>query len=252
MNRRHLLKSLGATAALACPLCASLGARAADTHWGYDGHGGPDHWGDLSPKNSACGLGAEQSPIDLRDGVKANPAPAALRWNPSKLAIVNNGHTIQVNTASDSAMTIGDQNFKLLQFHFHHPSEHLLAGKAQPMEVHFVHAADNGALAVVGVFMVEGKGNDLIETVWRAMPKQADKVESDAMIDPAGLLPEARSFFRYEGSLTTPPCSEIVTWTVYDTPVEVSAAQIADFASLFPNNARPVQPHNRRFLLTGS
>ena len=251
MNRRHLLKSLGATAALACPLCASLGAQAAEKHWGYEGHGGPDHWGELSPVNGACSVGAEQSPIDLRDAVKADPAPAELRWSPSKLAVVNNGHTIQANISSDSGMRIGADDYKLLQFHFHHPSEHLLKGEKRPMEVHFVHAAGNGALAVVGVFMVEGKGNDLVETIWQAMPKQKGNAESDAMIDPTGLLPSARSFFRYQGSLTTPPCSEIVTWTVYDTPVEVSAAQIADFATLFPNNARPVQSHHRRFLLAG-
>ena len=252
MRRRNFLTSLGAAAvAGGCSLCAARIATAAEgQHWSYEGAEGPEHWAGLSEDFKVCGAGAEQSPIDLTEPTPGVLGDVAVDWQTSKLHVVNNGHTIQANMDAGSRVLIRGKRFDLKQFHFHHPSEHLLGGNAQPMEIHFVHAAEDGALAVLGVFMVEGEENETIGRVWKAMPQQKGETETDDTVVPGHLLPAGRSFYRYAGSLTTPPCTEVVTWTVYADPIEASAAQIATFAALYPNNARPAQPLNRRFLLS--
>ena len=252
MRRRKFLESLGAAAvAGGCSLCATRIASASEgAHWSYDGAEGPGNWAGLSGDYKACGIGAEQSPIDLTQPTPGVLGDVAVNFQTSKLHVVNNGHTIQANMDAGSHILLQGKRFDLKQFHFHHPSEHLVGGNPQPMELHFVHAAEDGSLAVLGVFMVAGAANETIGTIWNAMPKQKGEAKTDDIIVPGHLLPAGRSFYRYAGSLTTPPCTEIVTWTVYADPIEVSDAQIKDFAALYPNNARPAQALNRRFLLS--
>jgi len=167
------------------------------------------------------------------------------------LRIINNGYTIQVNTPPDNRLLIAGKAYALQQFHFHHPSEHLLAGKAFDLECHFVHKATDGGLAVLGVFIRPGAANASLTPVWQAMPTAAgpEKTVSGVTVDIAGLLPKQRAYYRYFGSLTTPPCSEGIVWTVFQSPVHASPEQIRHFAALFPMNARPVQRVNWRFLL---
>lgn len=255
MKRRQFLR--GGAAMLACPICAGLASGAAraagDTaHWSYHGATGPGAWGRLDPAYGACGAGRQQSPIGLAGAVKADLPPVAVRWNPVRLdAVVNNGHTIQVNTAEGGHIMLDGSRYDLLQFHFHHMSEHTLDGRQFPLEVHFVHKAAGGdGLAVIGVFFDEGAENATLAPIWQVMPERAGEAAGNATVDPAALLPAARAAFRYAGSLTTPPCSEIVSWTVFAAPVMASSGQVAAFAKMFPNNFRPVQPRHRRFLLS--
>jgi carbonic anhydrase len=254
ISRRHLLRQIGGAAA--CPICLAIGGKAvlADAghgaHWGYEGEAGPDHWGQLRPDFKVCELGFEQTPIDLTGGIKAALRGVQPQFQPMPLTVLNNGHTIQVNCGPGSKTVIDGEAFELLQFHFHHPSEHLLAGKGFDLELHFVHKSAAGQLAVLGVFIRPGAENAALAPVWAAMPAEAgEPVEAGSTIDPAALLPIARGFFRYQGSLTTPPCSEGVLWTVFKEPIEASDTQIRQFAALFPVNARPAQPLHRRFLL---
>ena len=256
LNRRHFLR----TATLACACCLTAryagasepahSAGPAAPHWSYAGNTGAEHWGELQPDFKVCQLGLEQTPIDLTSAMKGEAAAVALDYKPLALRIVNNGHTIQVNADAGSTCTIGVAKFDLLQFHFHHPSEHLLAGKPFDLECHFVHKSSAGDLAVVGVFVRPGAKNTALQSIFDAMPKsEGPELRAAGSIDPAGLLPKSNSYFRYMGSLTTPPCSEGLTWTVFREPIEASADQIKQFAQLFPNNARPVQSRNRRFLI---
>jgi carbonic anhydrase len=219
-------------------------------HWGYDGEAGPAHWGELSADFKVCQLGLEQTPIDLAGGIRGEAAPAEISYRAMPLRILNNGHTIQVNADPGNACVIGGTRYELLQFHFHHPSEHLLSGKPFDLECHFVHRASTGDLAVVGVFVKPGARNAALQPIWDAMPSaEAPERAAGTTIDPAALLPKSGGYFRYMGSLTTPPCSEGLTWTVYREPVEASPEQIRQFASLFPHNARPIQGRNRRFVI---
>jgi len=245
LNRRRLLAGL-----LACPVCAA-GGRAEGPHWEYEGHGGAAKWGELDEGYKACAFGAEQSPIDLSGAIRANIDPLNLDWKPQAFKIINNGHTIQANAAPGSTLTVAKDSYNLVQFHFHTPSEHSLAGKQSAMEVHFVHAHPSGRLAVLGVFMKAGRRNAGFATIMQAAPRSEGEKVLDKPLDPRQFLPASRSLYRYEGSLTTPPCSEVVDWNVYQQAIEVAGEDIEAFKVIFPMNARPLQPVNRRFLLRG-
>jgi carbonic anhydrase len=236
---------------LACPLCASAAQAADAPHWDYEGHGGAQKWGELADGFKACGIGAEQSPIDLSGSIKATLDPPRFEWKPQAFKIVNNGHTIQANAAPGSTLAIGKDTYNLVQFHFHAPSEHAVNGKRFAMEVHFVNAAADGRLAVVGVFMQPGRKNAAFAAIMQAAPRTEGEKTLDQPVDPRQFLPAGKALFRYKGSLTTPPCSEVVDWNVFEQPIEVAESDIKAFQTIFPMNARPLQPLNRRFLLRG-
>lgn len=245
MDRRHALKLLAGLAL--CPVCAPT-SFAAD--WSYEGGHGPDHWGDVDAASKVCGVGSQQSPIDIGATTRASLPRLGISWKRGADTIVNNGHTIQVNAGEGSTLKLDKETYKLLQFHFHRPSEHLIAGKSFPMEVHFVHQAASGALGVIGVMMATGRSNAVFKTIAATMPKSAGPaVKADAKIDPNALLPARRGYYSYAGSLTTPPCSEVVSWMVLTDPIQVAAADVDAFAKLYPMNARPAQKPNRRYVL---
>jgi carbonic anhydrase len=248
VHRRQALKLFAGLAL--CPLCAAK-TFAADTHWSYEGTAdGPAKWGDLDPANRACSLGVQQSPVDIGETIKAQLPPLKMTWAKTADTIVNNGHTIQLNMGGNSVLSVGGGNYRLVQFHFHRPSEHTINGASFPMEVHFVHQNAAGALAVVGVLMTNGKPNRAFNTMVLTMPNRAGPpVKADPKIDPNAFLPAKRSYYRYSGSLTTPPCSETVDWSLLTEPIQVAQADIASFAVLYKLNARPVQKPNRRFVL---
>ncbi len=256
MKRRTFLKlsSLSAAAFAACPnYTVDVAHAASEGGWSYTGKTGPGHWAGLSDDFALCGSGYEQSPIDLKGRISAVLSDLAIEWKTTPLAVVNNGHTIQINTAPGSRLHLRGKVYELKQFHFHHLSEHTVNGNAYSMEVHFVHASTDGELAVIGVFLEPGAKRgpawEVINAIWGVMPSQKGERASNIGIALTDLLPTDRSFYRYAGSLTTPPCSEIVTWTVYAKPVQVGQKQIESFAALFPNNARPIQAQHRRFLI---
>jgi carbonic anhydrase len=228
---------------------------AADPHWGYSGEAGPDHWGDLSPSYAACSDGHEQSPVDIPASAPLNPSSIQFNYQSSPLTIVNNGHTIRADYAKGSSITIEGKTYTLAQFHFHAKSEHTLNGQYAPLEVHFVHQSADGELAVVGALIHEGAENTAYAPVLAHLPAHEGDPEtvSGVTLDAAALLPADRAYYRYEGSLTTPPCSEGVNWFVLHGGLEFSAAQIAAFTALYPDDARPLQPlGSRTFLLSAT
>ena len=255
MRRRQFVLGLASGAGLAtCPTCATLLAaetgHGATPHWTYEGAAGPANWAKMSPRFAACS-GQRQSPIDLTSSMSAAVASLDFAYGLSPLEIVNNGHTIQVNYASGSILTVGGVRHALVQFHFHHPSEHSIDGQKSPMELHLVHRDEKDQLAVIGVMMRAGASHDAIGRLWAHMPMFAGppKRVNDAQVNAAELLPAGRGSYQYFGSLTTPPCAEGVHWIMLKDPITASVEQIQKFAAAFPNNARPVQPINRRFLL---
>ncbi len=249
MNRRHALKALAGLAV--CPLCASAGFAAEGAHWSYEGATGPDHWGDLDAASKVCSVGSQQSSVDISGSIPARLPPLQMAWNKTADTIVNNGHTIQLNYAPGNALKVGKDNYALLQFHFHRPSEHKIGGKSFPMEVHFVHGNAAGGLAVVGVLMSAGRANPAFSKIVKTMPMQeGPAAKADAGIDARSLLPVRHNYYRYAGSLTTPPCSEVVNWLLLHEPIQVAQADIDAFAKLYPLNARPVQKDNRRYVLS--
>lgn len=246
---------IGAAALILLAATAARAEEAKHPHWSYEeGAEGPAHWGRLQSDFRACEVGHDQSPINLTGAVPARLAKLAVAYQAQPLVLLNNGHTIQVNAAPGNGMEMNGERYELLQYHFHTPSEHAIAGQRAPMELHLVHKGTvSGKLAVVGVMMMAGAAHPAIGAIWAAMPVASgpEVAVPGVTINPASLLPDRLGYFCYEGSLTTPPCSETVQWINLQTPIEVSQEQLAQFAGLFPMNARPLMPLNRRFVLSG-
>ncbi|MBU0946840.1 MAG: carbonic anhydrase family protein [Proteobacteria bacterium] len=221
-------------------------------HWGYSGHEAPEFWGDLSQDYAICKSGKNQSPIDLDSLIEAELSPIVFQYNAVPLNIVNNGHTVQVNYAPGSSITVDGHTYNLLQFHFHTPSENTVKGQFFAMEAHLVHSDDAGNLSVLGVMFEEGAANPFLDGIWVHMPEKAGVSKSlpEMTLNVADMLPANKSYYRFNGSLTTPPCSEGVKWMVFKNPVPVSKAQAEKFHTLMGgDNNRPVQPVNARPVL---
>lgn len=228
--------------------CSAISATG--PHWEYSGEAGPENWAKLSPEYGAC-AGKNQSPINLSGLIDAKLKPIAFSYKAGTTEILNNGHTVQVNAAEGSSITVDGIQFDLKQFHFHAPSENLINGKSYPLEAHLVHADKDGNLAVVAVMFNAGTASAALEKAWAQMPKNSgDKVDLSAKLSPLDLLPKNRDYYRFNGSLTTPPCSEGVRWLVMKHPASASKEQIETFAHVMhhPNN-RPVQAVNARPVL---
>lgn len=248
MNRRNAIKAMAGLAL--CPICTLPAFAEERLHWSYAGESGPDRWHELDAAARTCAAGAQQSPLDVSAAIYGELPELDIAWNRQAETIVNNGHTIQLNFREGSSLTLGRDRYRLLQLHFHRPSEHLINGKAFDMEAHFVHATPAGALGVVAVMIATGRANPVFRRIVATMPvAPGPAIAADAGIDPNGLLPQARGYFTYAGSLTTPPCSETVSWMLLTDPIEVAGDDVAAFAKLYPMNARPAQKPNRRFVL---
>ena len=236
---------------LASSLCCLFSsAILAAPHWAYQGDAGPEQWAKLTPEFGQC-AGSNQSPVDLMGMVDAKLVPLVLNYQAGGKTVVNNGHTVQVGYAPGSTLQVDGISFELKQFHFHAPSENLIKGKSYPLEGHLVHVNSKGEIAVVAVMYEAGKANTALTEAFRALPAKVGEIQPlSSSISAEQLLPKRRDYYRFSGSLTTPPCSEGVRWLVMKQPVEVSQTQIDAFKAVMhtPNN-RPVQALNGRVVL---
>lgn len=220
-------------------------------HWGYSGDISPAHWGDLDSHFALCKSGKNQSPVDLTHIVDSQLPPIGFHYSAGGSDEVNNGHTVQINYDKGSSITLDGHDYALKQFHFHTPSENHINGKAYPMEAHLVHADADGNLAVIAVMFEEGGENAALAKAWSVLPDHVDQsVHLPVKASAEDLLPKNRSYYRFNGSLTTPPCTEGVVWLVMKQPVTASAEQISMFSKLMghPNN-RPIQSLNARLVI---
>ena len=236
----------------AAMLFASCSAFAAEqhVHWDYSGDQGPENWAKLTPEFGAC-AGKNQTPVNLTGFIKADLNPLKFNYKVGGSQILNNGHTVQVVYDAGSNVVIDGIEYELKQFHFHAPSENEIKGESYPLEGHFVHADKNGNLAVVAVMFKEGKANPVLENLWAHLPaKEGDKIALTPAHNALDLLPKNHAYYRFSGSLTTPPCTEGVRWIVMKKPVFVSKAQIDAFKKVMGHdNNRPLQAVNAREIL---
>jgi len=239
------------TAAAACLTLGAVNSAFAQHHWGYSGEGAPQNWGKLDPEFAACATGKSQSPIDLGKSKPGKLEPIQVDYKSGTTEILNNGHTVQVNYQPGSSLTVDGRRFELKQFHFHAPSENTFNGKHFPLEGHLVHADKDGKLAVVAVMFREGAANPLLSSLWKTMPRTEGEKKALKPLSAVEMLPAERHYYRFDGSLTTPPCSESVRWLVIQEPMTASKDQITAFTKAMghPNN-RPVQPLNARQVLS--
>lgn len=228
-------------------------SHSAQVHWTYEGAEGPDHWGEIDPAYATCGTGKSQSPIDIHSANTQDLANIAFHYQPSELRILNNGHTVQANYDAGSYIEVDGQRYDIAQFHYHAPSEHSVDGQLFAAELHIVHKNADGQLAVVGILLEEGADNPAYQPFISNLPDhESEEADKGVKIDAAALLPTNQTTYRYSGSLTTPPCSEGVSWLVITAPVQLSADQIAALDNIFEDNNRPVQPLNDRPLVEDS
>lgn len=214
-----------------------------DIEWGYSGEGAPANWASLSADYEAC-AGSRQSPIDIVADDEAQSANVGMSYVESGGLLAGTGKLFKMEI-DGGTLTLGDKEYDLIQFHFHTPSEHTVEGKSYPAEVHLVHAADDGTLAVIGVFYEVGEANEALAKFMDELPNvgAADPISFNA----AELLPDDRTTYTYDGSLTTPPCSEVVSWHVMKMPVTISQEQLDALEEMHGvENNRPVQPLNDR------
>ncbi len=218
-------------------------------HWSYDGHTGPAHWGELKEEFAMCKKGMMQTPINIVATEDTNLKALAFDYTTNATNIVNNGHTVQVNIASGSSINIDGIDYELKQFHFHTPSENNINGQKYALEAHFVHATKEGNLAVVAVMFKEGKANPILEKVWSKFPLQVNNAVDIKLStnDIKAIMPSNKEYYKFMGSLTTPPCSENVKWNVFKTPMTISKEQVKQFFDTFGHsNNRPIQDTNKR------
>lgn len=220
-------------------------------HWSYEGKAGPKNWGELSDTYSTCKTGKFQSPIDIRNALPSALPPLSLIFHTAAEKIVNNGHTLQVTVNDEDDFPLDNDTFKLKQYHFHSPSENLINGKSYPLEAHFVHANEKGELAVVAVMFETGKENPALKPILDSMPLTRDRVVSlEKQLNISELFPADRHYYRFSGSLTTPPCTEGLRWLVMKNSITLSPEQLANFQrALQHSNNRPVQPLNGRIVV---
>jgi carbonic anhydrase len=223
---------------------AFAGADASAQEFAYSSEQGPAHWGELDPAWGACAAGEQQSPVDLgrRFERRRRFRGLALEYGPTAGEIFDNGHTIEVETEGENVLALDGTRYALVQFHFHTPSEHRVAGRGWDMELHLVHRSAEGSLAVVGVFLRRGPDSGALAPIFESLPDDVDVHHPlEEEFDPATFLPRSRVNYRYAGSLTTPPCTEGVRWIVLAEPVTISDEHMALFNERVFFNARPVQ-----------
>jgi carbonic anhydrase len=225
-----------------------------EPHWTYEGDTGPNKWGTLSDDYSACADGSKQSPIDIKDPVTVGLTDVGFSYTTMGGTVVDNGHALQVKFEPGSSITVDGTRYDLLQMHFHTPSEHTFDGKDHAGELHLVHADAEGNLAVVGLLIDEADGdNTRFDPVLKVLPSGGNNnLPSAGPLELALMLPDDRSAVRYQGSLTTPPCSEIVKWLVVSKPITMSKSQLEAITGLHDNNNRPPQPTKGRPVLLDS
>lgn len=233
--------------------CTGIMASAiAGPHWGYEGKETPENWGKLSPEYQMCDLGKNQSPVNITGPIHAKVNNLEIHYDLISGTIINNGHTVQINDKNaNDYLTVDGEQFKLTQFHFHAPSENQINGKTYPMEAHFVNQNKDGELLVMAVMLEEGKSNPIAAQLLSLLNDKENTPTNINGIDIRTFLPEVSDYYRFSGSLTTPPCSEGVTWIVLKQPITLSKSEITKFKSVFKHqNNRPIQPLHGRLIIS--
>lgn len=216
----------------------------------YTGDVGPAYWAELDPENNgACLSDTSQSPVDVTGAVPdASLTALSLELRDTAIHMINNGHTLELEYHEGSSMGLNGNTYDLLQFHFHTLSEHAVSGQRGAMELHAVFKdAASGNLAVIGMLYNIGEENSFLEhLVDHLPPEPGESVEIENEVNLLDGLTDTSQYFRYSGSLTTPPCSPIVTWTVLKQPATMSESQFQAFQTIMGNNFRPLQKLNDR------
>jgi len=231
---------------LALGLCTVFAASAQAANWGYEGEHGPEHWGEFA---SECANGKNQSPVNIESATDADLKDLQFDYEGKVISLLNNGHTLQTSLEGSNTLKVDGRAFELKQFHFHTPSENHVDGKEYPLEAHFVHEDEQGNLVVVAVFFKLGESNSTLAKLLQNIPSKDQNIAIKVPFDADALIPSDKEYYRFSGSLTTPPCSEGVRWLVLKDVQSISPEQVKQFANVMGENNRPIQALNARLIL---
>ena len=203
---------------------------------------------------SECGNNV-QSPVDIEPAtvVKATLPNIGYHFTPFAMKIVDVGHTVQVINTGTNTLTVNGKTYTVAQLHFHHRSEHTVNGRSYPLEMHMVSADPDPATntnVVLAVFFEESAtDNAFLAKVFNNIPTQKQQeVQTQEQLSLGDILPADPHYYSYTGSLTTPPCTAGVNWVIFQQPMTLSTAQLAQFTRRYPGNARPTQPLKTRVI----
>ena len=227
-------------------LLGAGGAAAQELDWRYTDSVAPENWLAANPQYAICDQGRMQSPIDLGLANAIGWVKIATSYGPTQGTLKLGQHKVQVDAAQGQGMISGDTLFNLVQVHFHTPSEHVIDGTRYPLTAHLVHTTTEGALGVLGVMFEQGEPNAGLQSIIDGMSGGSN---ASIIMDLAALVPGEVEVYRYQGSLTTPPCSENVNWHVVKQPLTASTQQIAAFEQALSFSARSLQPVNNRLVV---
>ena len=219
--------------------------------WNYSGEDGPEYWGSIDDTYKLCDEGKNQSPIDITSALDTSLPDIQFNYFPGIEMMTNKHHSILLTDTSSSEIIVNKQAYQLQQLHFHSPSEHTVNGQSFPMEIHFIHKNSESEYAVISILVKQGNPNTSLNTIWQEdLPNSGTRKKLNQYFNAFDLLPEQYDYYRYNGSLTTPPCSEGISWFVLKTPIQASESQIKQMTKLFPEgNNRPTQMLHARNIL---
>lgn len=219
--------------------------------WGYGQTDGPDVWGRLSVDYDLCATGTRQSPIDLTAARRQILPSPTFDYESSGIELLNTGHTIEMRYDAGSWLGLQQERYALEELHFRVPSEHTIDGRSFPMELHLLHRAASGGRANLALLVEAGARHDALAAILDNLPEGTELPRQvlDARFTASDLLPAETAWYRYDGSLTEPPCAEGVRWLIAATPIQVDEAQLEQIRAVVRGNNRPIQPTNGRPLL---
>jgi carbonic anhydrase len=227
------------------PLPISTPAYLPEYYWNW----GPESWGSISSSYNLCSSGTMQSPVNIDTArTQAKSMQIDFRYSPADLRLISNDYTFQADYPNGSYVQIDGVIYELIDITFHLPSEHTINGHAFAMELQLVHQNSQGQTAVISVLVDEGDNNSNLEPIWSNIPAPPYNWTEVRDFNASNLLPSDLRAYKYIGSITTPPCTENVLWIVMASTIEMSQEQLDTFSSMFPGNARPVQPLNNRII----
>ncbi|KAB1222578.1 Bifunctional monodehydroascorbate reductase and carbonic anhydrase nectarin-3 [Morella rubra] len=232
--------------------------------FGYNGDTGPGNWGNLSPHYETCSNGKWQSPVDIvKEKVVRNKSlkPLIRDYSPANATLINHGFNIAITFDEHVGVLVADgKNFTLKNVHWHSPSEHRIEGEQFPLELHLVHKAADGNFSVVSTLYRYGDPDPFLYKLKDKLDelgKESCSADEEAHI-PLGVLQtkymrrNTRKYYRYFGSLTTPPCTEHIMWNILGKVRSISKDQVealrAPLWSTCKNNSRPIQPLSGRHI----
>ncbi len=226
-----------------------------DVEWGYSGAGAPENWASISTDYSMCSEGTKQSPVDITGYQKGDAPPLSFSFRRDAVEVVNDGKALSINYTKGNRLGLSERTYQLTSVRTHTPSEHTIDGQSFALELQLFHEQTFGDLAIVSFLYTLGDPDPVIQNIIDAAPDESGQSITEGLVlNAADYAPEDLGYYKYEGSLTTPPCTEPVDWFIMLEQGSVSQEQIDQVAALTGGgNNRPLQPlGDRSIAISGS